>query len=369
MPDRHNREAPLTRARHPRPHRMAWLTVALVTLVVLSGVITVLLLPSASSWPARSGAAQETASGESRADPVPLGQEAVAGPLRVSVREVTSGPTAVDRVLAAADANVAPRDGHTYVLANVVVRNDGDEPIFVSNDDFGLTGSSGVIHRFLLIQPPEPALFATLDPGATAEGWLVFEAPLDETELLLVFDSLSLPGTWARRTLTLLAGSSIADAATPGAAPNEIGISPDTPAGLNTPIVSGTWQVELVDVAVGAEVFELVDYRTGALGVEDSNNDSPWLAIRVRVTNVGTGGVPAFFPPNAFGLADSTGVRLVDFVTLTPPVPDASGDYYPGASREGWVAFELPNYDPHLIVFAPFDATKTTPDPRYLAYE
>lgn len=369
MPDRHNPEAPVIRSPRRQRHRAALLTVALVTLVILSGVITILLLPSASPWPARSGAAQEEASGDSRADPVPLGQEAVAGPLRVSVREVTSGPTAVDRVLAVTEVNVGPREGHTYILANVVVHNDGDAPIFVSNDDFGLTGSSGVIHRFLIIEPPEPALFATLDPGASTEGWLVFEAPLDETELLLVFDSLSLPGTWARRTLTLLAGSSIADAATPGAAPNEVGISPDAPAGLNTPIVSGTWQVELVDVAVGAEVFELVDYRTGALGVEDSNNDSPWLAIRVRVTNVGIGGAPAFFPPNAFGLADSTGAPLLDFVTLTPPVPDASGDYYPGASREGWVAFELPNYDPYLIVFAPFDATKTTPDPRYLAYE
>jgi hypothetical protein len=87
------------------------------------------------------------------------------------------------------------------------------------------------------------------------------------------------------------------------------------------------------------------------------------------VTNVGTGGEASFFPPNAFSLADSTGAPLLDFVTLTPPIPDASGDYYPGASREGWVAFELPSYDPYLIVFAPFDATVTTPDPRYITFE
>lgn len=366
MPDRHIPDLSQTRPRRPR--RATLLTAALVALVVLAGVMSSSLLDD-SPLQMQLSAAQETPSGVSRADPVPLGQEAVAGPLRVSIREVSSGPSAVDRVLGVTDANVPPRDGHTYVLAYVVVHNDGDEPVFISNDDFGLTGSSGVIHRFLIIQPPEPALFATIEPGASAEGWVVFEAPVDETELLLVFDSLSMPGSWARRTLTLLAGSSIPDAATPSAAPNEAGLSPEAPAGRNTPIVSGTWQIELIDVAFGAEVFELVDYRTGALGIEDSNNDSPWLALRFRVTNVGTGGQASYFPPNAFSLADATGAPLLDFVTLTPPVPDASGDYYPGASREGWVAFELPTYDPYLIVFAPYDAIGTTPDPRYLTYE
>lgn len=315
------------------------------------------------------GAAQSSATGESRADPVPLGQEAVAGPLRITVSEVSSGPAAIDRVVAASPRNTPPGDGQTYVLAYVTVRNEGDAPIFVSNDDFGLTGSSGVIYRFLIAQPPEPALAATVDPGATAEGWLVFAAPDTETELLLVFDSLSLPGTWARRTLALVAGAGIPDAATPSAAENDVGRSPQSPAGLNSPIVSGTWQVELVDVAFGAEVFDLVDYRTGALGVEDSNNETPWLALRVRVTNVGTGGEPSHFPANAFALADTTGARLLDFVTLTPPVPDASGDYYPGATREGWVAFELPSYDPYLILFDPYDATTESPDARYFTYQ
>lgn len=318
---------------------------------------------------ALTGLAQQEAIGASRADPVPLGQEAIAGPLRITVGEVAAGQPAVDRVLGVTSLNAAPRDGFTFVLASVTVRNEGEGPIFVSNDDFGLTGSSGVIHRFLIAQPPAPALFATIDPGGTAEGWVVFEAPTDETELLLVFDSLSLPGAWARQTLALLSGASVPDAATPSAVQNEAGRAPENPAGLNVPVVTAAWQVELVDVAFGAEVFELVDYRTGALGAEDANNDTPWLALRVRVTNIGTSGEASFFPPNAFALADATGAPLLDFVTLTPPIPDASGAYYPGASREGWVAFELPSYDPYLVVFDPFDVTVETADPRYFSYE
>lgn len=318
---------------------------------------------------ALTGLAQQETIGASRADPVPLGQEAIAGPLRITVDEVAAGQPAVDRVLGVTSLNIAPRDGFTFVLAYVTVRNEGADSIFVSNDDFGLTGSSGVIHRFLIARPPEPALFATIDPGAAAEGWVVFEAPADETELLLVFDSLSLPGAWARQTLALLSGASVPDAATPSAVQNEAGRAPENPAGLNVPVVTAAWQVELVDVAFGAEVFELVDYRTGALGAEDANNDTPWLALRVRVTNIGTGGEASFFPPNAFALADATGAPLLDFVTLTPPIPDASGAYYPGASREGWVAFELPSYDPYLVVFDPFDVTVETADPRYFSYE
>lgn len=335
-----------------------------LSLAIITGFGFVVLLLGALP-----GFAQQGTVGASRANPVPLGQEAAAGPLRISVGEVAAGQAAVDRVLGASSLNAAPRDGFTFVLAYVTVRNEGDGPIFVSNDDFGLTGSSGVIYRFLLAQPPAPALFATVDPGGMAEGWVGFEAPADETELMLVFDSLSLPGAWARQTLALVADAGIPDAATPSAAPNDAGTSPGSPAGLNEPVVTAGWQVELVDVAFGAEVFELVDYRTGALGAEDANNDSPWLALRVRVTNIGTGGEASFLPPNAFALADATGAPLLDFVTLTPPVPDASGEYYPGASREGWVAFELPSYDPYLIVFDPFDVTVETADPRYFAYE
>ncbi|MBA2520512.1 MAG: DUF4352 domain-containing protein [Chloroflexia bacterium] len=345
-----------------------WPATLSLILVVSVGVVAALV--SHAGRQSSAGFGQETSpTGTSRNDPVPLGQAAIAGPLRITVSDVSSGPAAVERVLATTPNNPAPRQDHTFVLTYVTVGNEGETPVFVSNDDFGLTGSSGIVHRFLIAEPPAPALFATIDPGASAEGWLVFEAPTAETEPLLVFDSPSFPGTWARQTLTLLAGASIPDAASPAAARSEVGLTAEAPAGLNTAIVSGTWQVELIDVAVGADVFALVDYRTGALGIEDSNNDSPWLALRVRVTNIGTGGDPSFFPPNAFALADATGAPLLDFVTLTPPVPDASGAYYPGASRDGWVAFELPNYDPFLIIFDPYDVTTENPDPRYLTYQ
>ena len=307
------------------------------------------------------------APGDSAAEPVPLGQEAVAGPLRLGIEEVLTGPEATDRVIAASPVNDAPREGVTYVLVNVRVANEGDRPIVLDSNDFALTAASGFVRRFVGAQPPEPAIDGTLEPGARREGWVVLAAPTDEQSLLLLYDSLSLPGVWADQVLALQEGAAIPDAA-PATAPNDVGIDLAAPASFGDAIITADWQIELLDVARGAAVFDLVDYRTGALGAGDAVDDKPWLALRLRITNVRGGGEPAFLPPNAFTLVDEAGDPIPDVMTLTPPRPDASGAYYPGAVREGWVAFELPADETFTVRFLPYAATAADPDPRYLAY-
>lgn len=141
--------------------------------------------------------------GLSRNRPVPLGHTVAAGPLELRVFDVRSGRGAVEAVLAASDANDRPRDGVTYVIVRIAVRNAGDAPVAVSGNDFGLTGESGDIQRFLGVIPPDPPLAATLAPGATTNGWVVFAMPNDERGLLLLFDSVSIPGDWADRILAL----------------------------------------------------------------------------------------------------------------------------------------------------------------------
>jgi len=60
------------------------------------------------------------------------------------------------------------------------------------------------------------------------------------------------------------------------------------------------------------------------------------------------------------------GDPIPDVPTLTPPYPDASGAYDPGASREGWVAFELPlEYATATVRFLPYRADD---DPRFFTY-
>jgi hypothetical protein len=311
--------------------------------------------------------------GESRVAPVPLGEEAEAGPLRIKILEVKRDQVATDAVLAANPVNDPPRQGVTYLAIMLAVRNVGDRPIFVAGTDFALTGQSGIVRRFIGAAPPAPAIDAVLLPGESREGWIVLAAPVEEQQLLLLFDSLSLDGVWADRVIALGLDTTIADAPASLAAANEVGRDPAAPAGLSTPIITNDWQIEILEVVSGAAVFDLVDYRTGALEITDATGEkdqSYWLALRVRVTNVQAGGAVAYLPSNAFVLVDESGDPLLDIATLTPPRPDASGDYYPGASRDGWVAFDVPlDYTAAIVRFLPYPTIAPNPDPRYLRYE
>ncbi|MDP9365731.1 MAG: DUF4352 domain-containing protein [Chloroflexota bacterium] len=305
--------------------------------------------------------------------PAPFGEEAGAGPLRLRVVDVVTGPEATGDVVAASPTNAPPREGITYVLVKLRVRNAGERPVLLDGGDFALVGASGLVRRFVGAQPPDPALGGPLDPGDAQEGWVVLSAPTDETGLLLLYDSLSLPGAWADRALALDEGAARLEAPAP-AAPNDAGTDPRTPAGLDTPIVTAEWEIELLEVAEGAAVFDLVDYRTAALGLGDATGQdldgTAWVALRLRVTNVGgdPAAGPSFLPANAFGLADEVGDPILDALVLTPPRPDGAGAYAPGASREGWVAFDIPPDAPYLVRFLPYPTLAADPDPRYLAF-
>lgn len=295
----------------------------------------------------------------------------MAGPVSLRVEQVLIGPEAVSAILAASPHNVEPRDGFTYVAVNLAVSNTDDAPHWLNNDDFALTGDSGLVRRFLGAQPPEPALDQSVAPGQSASGWVAFGVPATEGSLLLIFDSLELGGSWADRVLALQEGAAIPDLAQPVAAPNGEAVDPTAPLSLGTAAITDQWSVELMNVVSGEAAFNSVDYRSGALGVGDAvgEDGSLWVALQFRVQNVSAGGQAASFPANAFTLVDEFGEPLADVMTLTPPFPDAAGDYYPGAIREGWVMFDVPlEYTASTVRFLPFAHTAQTLDPRFFAF-
>ena len=314
----------------------------------------------------------QSAPSATRAEPVPLGEERAAGPLRLAVLEVVTGPVATELVTAAAAGNSPPRDGITYVAIKVRATNAGERPVALDGNDFALTGASGQVRRFIGAVPPAPALDGTVAPGETREGWLVLAVPVKETSLLLIYDSLALQGRWADLVLALEAGATVADAAAPLAEADAVGADPAAPAGLGDRFTTEQWQIELLEIATCLEVFNLSDFRVRALTEEDAVDEAPWLALRLRVTNVRAGGDAAFLPPTAFMLADAEGNAVSNVITLTAPYPDAVGYYYPGAAREGWIALEIPDTymatGLSLIRFLPF-RLQDDGDVRYLTYE
>ena len=309
--------------------------------------------------------------GLSRAEPVPLGQTAQAGPVELQVLDVLIGPDAVAAILAASPTNVEPIEGSTYVAVELAARNTSDAPLWLDNDDFAITGDSGLVRRYLGAQPPDPALDATLAPGEAATGWVAFGVAADEGSLLLLFDSPEIEGTWADRVFALQDAASIPDAAQRAAPVNDAGADPTAPLGSGEPAVTEQWSVELLDVVSGAPAFDLVDYRTGALGPGDAAGEdgSIWVALRFRIQNVASGGAMAYFPATAFVLVDEAGDPLLDVATLTPPRPDAAGGYYPGAAREGWVMFDVPvGYTANVVRFLPYPHTDQSPDARFFSF-
>ncbi len=361
----------LGRGIHPRAFPRAVVSLALVVAVV-SGTLTEQEHVEASQGAYELLPVAAVAPGDSRAEPAPLGEPVTAGPWRMTVLEVITGQDATDRVTGANPLNDPPRDGFTYVLIHVAAENTSNRPLRLDTDDFALVGASGLVRRFVGALPPDPAVDRVVDPGAAHEGWVVLGAPVNETSLVLLYDSVTLPGSWADRAFALGPDAAVLAAAQPVEAPNEAGTDPGSPVGIGGSVVILDWRVELLEVVQGDPVYDLYngDFRVQALDRSDASDAAPWLALRIQVTNVRPGVTPAFLPPTAFMLVDSDGNAVPNTLTLTAANPDASGSYAPGASRDGWVVFEVPTprveSDATIVRFLPY---RTDPDPRYFTYD
>ncbi|MCC6674800.1 MAG: SH3 domain-containing protein [Thermomicrobiales bacterium] len=148
--------------------------------------------------------------------------------------------------------------------------------------------------------------------------------------------------------------------------PNEIGSTPTAPAGVGEAIVTADWVVELQQAVFGHDVYDRSDYRAQAVGDSDPNTIGNWAALEVKITNNQNDAMISHFPATAFSLAFADGSEVFDVWRLTPPLPDVSGDYLPGASFTGWAAFERPaEFSGTLVRFQPF---RTDEDVRYLTW-
>jgi hypothetical protein len=305
--------------------------------------------------------------------PAALQTEVVAGPWRLTVQEVVTGDDANNLVTGASPANLPLPEGLSYVAVRVAATNAGTVAAHIDGNDFAVTDASGIVQRAGGATAPNPALAGDVEPSASLDGWVVGVAPGDATGLVLLFDSVTLTGDWADAAFALTDGAALTPAASRAAELNRVGRSADDPAGFNTAVATRDWIVELLDVKQGLAVVDLFpqsDYRTTALlGNDPSVVAGTWLAFQVRITNNQTGLQPAYLAPTAFMLADAGGDPNPDLSWLTPPYPDASGAYFPGASREGWVLFDLANsmYTPYasLLRFLP---NRTDDDVRYFTW-
>jgi hypothetical protein len=129
--------------------------------------------------------------GQSRGDPIPLGQTLQVPPgWEVTVVDVN--PDAWPVVQAENMFNDPPQEGYRMVLITLHVANVqvDDEAESIGEGDFELVGSRGQVYktyeRSCGVTPND--LSAELFPGGAAEGTVCFQAGIDETDLVLIAD-------------------------------------------------------------------------------------------------------------------------------------------------------------------------------------
>lgn len=129
--------------------------------------------------------------GSSRTQPAPLGEAVETGDLRITI--LTADIDAAGRLERLSDFPATPEAGKRIVLARVQVEHIGtkaDETIQVYESDYKITGSNNVLYSsfddgvscgFI-----DDSLKGEMFPGGTIEGYVCFQVPSSETDLLLV---------------------------------------------------------------------------------------------------------------------------------------------------------------------------------------
>jgi hypothetical protein len=309
----------------------------------------------------------------------PIGETATAGPWQMTVAEVLTGDAAFQ---AAGGANPAAGDGLQYVAARIQVANQSSQPFMISPEDFAVVAEGGVYRRSAGVFPPSPALDGIVQPGEALEGWVLSSVEADAAGIILLYDSTLISGKWADHAFAVTDGAALPGSQERAAETDRSGRDPDSPAGIGQVVATDEWTVEIVDVVEGAAVNDISPAETQRLARSYNSGDGSnascldtWVAIQIDATNNGGDGRSRFLSPTAFQLAGSEGEPMLDIRLLTPPAPDLSGEIAAGASRTGWISFELPSlcgadgpnllYNTNLLRFQPFG---TSEDARYLTW-
>lgn len=142
------------------------------------------------SIPADLGSTADEDTGSSRNTPAAVGEPVLTQDWELTLLEVVRGQAATDLALAANQFNDPPEPGMAYIAVRLAARSlhREEEARHISSSDFNVLGDAGVIYDAPAVVAPEPQLDFYHFPGGASEGWIVMEAPADETGLMLEFD-------------------------------------------------------------------------------------------------------------------------------------------------------------------------------------
>jgi len=311
------------------------------------------------------GLAASGKAGQTRADPVPLGQVASADQWDFQVLEVSRGAEAWDALLAASEWNDPPPDGFEYVLVKIAAERTGeDEAKSIGTSYFDITGSKAVLYETPWLTNPDPELDAELLPGGATEGWLSFAVQEGEENLILVYDVWD----WEDGPLyfAMEEGAAIQmpdDLASDG--DTMAGTSRAEPAELGTKILENPWEFEILEVVRGDEAYDAL--MEANMFNEPPRDGFEYILLKFHVRNLGTVEEAEDIGGNMFHVTGDNNV-LYRYPYVVEPEPDLEARLYPGGEWTGWLAYEFAVGEKNLLlVFG--DIFELDEKGRFLALE
>lgn len=311
----------------------------------------------------------------------PAGEKVTAGPWEITLIEATTGDDAAGLAAGAGNADSPAENGTQYVAAHFSMHNASGQAQLVAPDDFAAVGDDGFFRRSAAIFQINPPLSGNVAAGGDIDGWVLSSVESDTKSVVIFYDSTTISGTWADHAFAVTEGATFEPKTKHTVDPNQTGTDPGAPAGPGDVVATDEWSVEIVDVVTGPGVNDISPETTQRLG----NNYlaagqyaiclETWVAIQIQVTNNADDGLTRTLPQTAFLLANADGSNVLDVRMLSAPAPEVGAEYAAGASRAGWISFELPSlceydnvnlsYFDNLLRFQPFASSA---DPRYLTW-
>lgn len=133
-----------------------------------------------------------TDAGKDRNAPAPRTEKVITEDWELLITDVIRGDEAWKMAQEANQFNDPPQEGFEYIAVKIHVRYIGteDKPTNMDGTFFKSTGSAGILHDAPRVVDPSPQLDISLYPGGEFEGWIVVQASVGETNMMLVFEPL-----------------------------------------------------------------------------------------------------------------------------------------------------------------------------------
>ncbi|HWV24908.1 MAG TPA: hypothetical protein VNZ58_12025, partial [Thermomicrobiales bacterium] len=123
----------------------------------------------------------------------PSGQTVGVGPWRLTLTDAQTADEAYNTIVSANAGNDQAPDGLVWVLARFTAENTSGQRRIINLSDFAATGTDGILRRPPAMECPEPALQATVEAGASADGWVPLQVN-DAGNVIVWFGSPFLSG-------------------------------------------------------------------------------------------------------------------------------------------------------------------------------